>query len=179
MSLAMTEPRIVLLFGLCALAAAAIPVRSEDGNVTDAALAEARDILSRELFTHYNVVALRVLKVDDLRHALQTERRYGLVKATLEFSARGNHSRSPSFNPSMFDPGHSMCQGWLYLHCGVPAGHVFEGKLELLLARDRNGAWKAVAPHWQSRVQYPLYGYLLLEGREMEGYVLFPPQRPK
>jgi len=169
--------RVALVSGLCALAAAAVPVRSADGKISDAALAETRDILSRELFAHYDVVALRVLKIDDLHHAMQAERRYGLARATLEFSARRNHSRSSSFNPGMFEPGHPMCQGWLYLHCGVPAGHVFEGKLEVLLALDRNGAWKAVAPLWQSRVQYPLHGYLLLEGREMEGYVLFPARR--
>lgn len=168
------KPRVALIFGLCALASAAVAAGSADGTITDAALAETRDVLSRELFAHYDVVALRVLKIEDLRHAMQAERRYGLARATLEFSARRNHSRSSSFNPTMFEPGHPMCQGWLYLHCGVPAGHVFEGKLELLLARDRNGVWKAVAPLWQSRAQYPLHGYLLLEGREMEGYVLFP-----
>jgi hypothetical protein len=166
-----------LVLGLWVLAAAAVPAESADGKITDAALAEARDVLSRELFAHYDVVALKVVKIDDLRHAMQAERQYGLARATLEFSARRNHSRSPSFSPSMFEPGHPMCQGWLYLHCGVPPGHVFEGRLELLLALDRNGAWKAVSPHWQSRVQYPLHGYLLLEGREMEGYVVFPARR--
>jgi hypothetical protein len=167
----------VLVLCLGALASAALAARSFDAEIADAALAETRDVLSRELFAHYDVVALRVLKIEDLRHAMRAERQYGLARATLEFSARRNHSRSPSFSPSMFEPGHPMCQGWLYLHCGVPAGHVFEGRLELLLALDRNGAWKAVSPHWQSRVQYPLHGYLLLEGRKMEGYVLFPARR--
>lgn len=171
--------RAALVFGVCALASAAVPAASADGKITEAALAETRDILSRELFAHYDAVALKVLKIDDLGRAMQAERRYGLARATLEFSAKRNHSRSASFNPSMFEPGHAMCQGWLYLHCGVPAGHVFEGKLELLLALDRNGTWKAVAPLWQSRVQYPLHGYLILEGRGMEGYVLFPSRRSK
>lgn len=166
--------RAALVLGLCALAAAAGPVRSDDRKITEAASVETRDILSRELFAHYDVVALRVLTIEDLRHAMRAERRYGLARATVEFSARRNRSRSSSFSPSMFEPGHPMCQGGLYLHCGVPAGHVFEGRLELLLALDRNGAWKAVAPLWQSRVQYPLHGYLILEGREKEGYVLFP-----
>jgi hypothetical protein len=33
-----------------------------------------------------------------------------------------------------------------------------------------------VATHWRSRREYPPQGYLLLEGREAEGYVLFPKQ---
>ena len=77
----------------------------------------------------------------------------------------------------MFEPGNAMCQGWLYLHCGVPIGHVFEGKLEVLLAVDRNGTWRAVSPRWRSRRLYSLHGYLLLEGRGEDGYVLFPRQR--
>ena len=59
-------------------------------------------------------------------------------------------------------------------HCGVPVGHVFDGRLQLLLAVDRAGSWRAVSPHWRSRREYPLQGYLLLEGRDKEGYVLFP-----
>ena len=79
----------------------------------------------------------------------------------------------------MFESGNVMCQGWLYLHCGVPIGHVFEGKLEVLLAIDGNGTWRAVSPHWRSRRLYSLHGYLLLEGREEEGYVLFPRKRER
>ena len=50
---------------------------------------------------------------------------------------------------------------------------------EVLLAIDRDGSWRAVSPHWRSRREYALQGYLLLEGREMEGYVLFPKQRER
>jgi hypothetical protein len=49
--------------------------------------------------------------------------------------------------------------------------------LELLPAADRDGSWRTVSPHWRSRRPYPLRGYLRLEGREEEGYVLFPKQR--
>jgi hypothetical protein len=120
---------------------------------------------------------IAVLKVEDLQGRVSLGHDYGLVKATLEFSAKRNTTKHPTLNPNMFEPGNSMCQGWLYLHCGIPIGHVFEGKLELLLGVDRDGSWRVVSPHWRSRTQYPLHGYLLLEGREKEGYVLFPKQR--
>jgi len=64
--------------------------------------------------------------------------------------------------------------GWLHLHCGVPAGHVFEGKLEVLLTVDRDGSWRVVSPHWRSRRRYSLDGYLLLEGREKKGTWCLP-----
>jgi hypothetical protein len=35
----------------------------------------------------------------------------------------------------------------------------------------------AVSPLWRARRQYPLHGYLRLEGREKEGHVLSPKQR--
>ena len=145
-----------------------------DRKITDAALRETRDVISRDLFGHYDVTRLAVLKIEDLRGRVVSGQDYGLVKVTLEFSAKRNNAKSPSLNPNMFEPGNAMCQGWLYLHCGVPVGHVFDGKLELLLAVDRDGLWKAVSPHWRSRSQYSLQGYLLMEGREKEGYVLFP-----
>lgn len=145
--------------------------------ITEAALRETRDIVSRELFGHYDLTNLAVLKIEDLRGRVRLGQDYGLVKVTLEFAAKRNNSKHPSLNPNMFEPGNAMCQGWLYLHCGVPLGHVFDGRLELLLAVDRDGLWKAVSPHWRWRRQYSLHGYLLLEGREKDGYVLFPKQQ--
>jgi hypothetical protein len=148
-----------------------------DTKITESAFRETRDIISRELFGHYDLTNLAVLRIEDLRGRVSLGHDYGLVKGTLEFSAKRNTTKHPSLNPNMFEPGSAMCQSWLYLHCGIPIGHVFEGKLELLLAVDRDGSWRAVSPHWRSRRQYPLHGYLLLEGREKEGYVLFPKQR--
>jgi len=142
--------------------------------ITESALHETRDIISRELFGHYDLTDLAVLKIEDLQGRVSLAHDYGLVKVKLEFSAKRNTTKHPTLNPNMFEPGNAMCQGWLYLHCGIPIGYVFEGKLELLLAVDRDGSWRAASPHWRSRRQYPLHGYLLLEGREKEGYVLFP-----
>lgn len=148
-----------------------------DQKIAESALRETRDTMSRELFGHYDITELQVLKIADLRGRIAPERDYGLVSATLRFSAKRNATRSPSLNPDLFEPG--KCRGWLYLHCGVPLGHVFEGKVEVLLAVDRDGSWRAVSPHWRSRRQYPLDGYLLLDGREKDGYVLFPKQRER
>ena len=155
----------------------ALADENTDTKLTEAALHETRDIISRELFGHYDLTNLAVLKVEALQGRVSLGHDYGLVKLTLEFSTKRNTTKHPTLNPNMFEAGNSMCQGWLYLHCGIPIGHVFEGKLELLLAVDREGSWRAVSPHWRSRRQYPLHGYLLLEGREKEGYVLFPKQR--
>ncbi len=156
----------------------ALADESTDRKIAESALRETRETLSRELFGHYDITELRVLKSEDLRGRIASERDYGLVRVTLRFSATRNATRNPGLNPSVFEPG-KCWGGWLYLHCGVPLGHVFEGKLEVLLAVDRDGSWRAVSPHWRSRRQYSLDGYLLLEGRQKEGYVLSPTQRER
>lgn len=162
----------VLLWMLCSCPALADA--DADRKIAESALRETRGIISRELFGHYDITALQVLGAEDLRGRVSPQRDYGMARVTLKFAATRNATRSPSLNPAMFEPGSAMCQDWLYLHCGVPVGHVFEGKLEVLMAVDKDGAWRAVSPHWRSRRQYSLDGYLLLEGREKEGYVLFP-----
>ena len=143
-------------------------------SVAEHALQETRDILSRELFGHYDITGLEVLKIND--RPVLDGRDYGLAKVTLKFSAKRNATKKSTLNPSVFEPG--GCLASLYLHCGVPAGHLFAGKLEVLLAVDRDGRWRAVDPNWRSRRQYPLSGYLLFEGREKEGYVV-PPKTPQ
>ncbi len=145
-----------------------------DRGLAEAAVREARGVLSRELLGHYDVVHLAVVKVQNPPGRVAPERDYGLVTAVVTFRTTRNATRHAGLNRAMFEPGSAMCQGWLYLHCGVPLGHAFDGTLELLLAQDGEGAWRAVSPRWRSRSQYPLQGYLLLEGRAKEGYVLFP-----
>ena len=140
--------------------------------ITESALREARELISSELFGHYDITNLEVRKTEVLQSRAQLGHDYGLATATLTFSTKRNETRHPNLNPAMFEPGSSMCKDWLYLHCGVPVGHVFDGILQLLLAADRNGSWRVVSPHWRSRREYALHGYLLLEGREKEGYVI-------
>lgn len=109
-----------------------------DRQITESALRESRDIVSRELFGHYDITNLAVLKVEALPARIRLGHDYGLVTATLAFSTQRNTTKHPSLNPEMFEPGNAMCRGR----------------------------------------EYSLQGYLLLEGREKEGYVLFP-KRPE
>ncbi len=125
------------------------PTRS----IAEAAVRETKDIFSREMFGHYDVTHLEVVKIEGLREQVLPGRDYGLVKTKLQFSARRNATKNPSLNEDMFKSGSPMCQGWLYLHCGVPLGHLFDGELELLLALNQDGSWRAVSPHWRSRTQ--------------------------
>ena len=117
-----------------------------DRKIAESALREAGEIISSELFGHYDLTHLAVLKSEEVPGCVSLGQDYGLVKATLEFSAKRNTTKHPTLNRSMFEPGSAMCQDWLYLHCGVPVGHAFEGRLEVLLAVGRGGSWRAVSP---------------------------------
>jgi len=170
-----------MVFLICCTVSGSFALADEttDRQIAESALRETRDIISRELFGHYDVTDLVVLKIEILQDRIYRGRDYGLVTVTLRFSTKRNATKHPSLNADMFEPGNAMCQGWLYLDCGVAVGHVFDGHLQVLLAIDRDGSWRAVSPHWRSRREYALQGYLLLEGREKEGYVLFPKQRER
>ena len=156
---------------------------SADDNIykqlTESGLREGREIISSELFGHYDITSLVVVRAEVLQSRPHLGHDYGLATVTLTFSTKRNAAKHPNLNPAMFEPDSPMCKDWLYLHCGVPVGHVFEGNLQLLLAADRKGSWRAVSPHWRSRREYSLHGYLLLEGRDKEGYVLFHQQRER
>jgi hypothetical protein len=168
----------MVFLSLCTMYCSAAPADDNtDKQITEFALRETRDIISRELFGHYDITNLVVLQIEALPGRIHLGHDYGLVTVRLAFSTKRNATKHPSLSPDMFEPGSAMCQGWLYLHCGVAVGHVFDGRLQLLLAVDRDGSWRAVSPHWRSRKEYSLHGYLLLEGRDKEGYVLFPRQR--
>ena len=169
-----------MVFLICCTVRGSFALADEttDRQITESALRETRGIISRELFGHYDITNLVVLKVEALQDRIH-QRDYGLVTVTLSFSTKRNATKHPNLNADMFVSGNAMCQGWLYLHCGVAVGHVFDGTLQVLLAVDREGSWRAVSPHWRSRREYSLQGYLLLEGREKEGYVLFPKQRER
>ena len=171
-----TGYRLLLALAVCGMVWCSTALANDpaDTNVATSALAEARAILSLELFGHYDVAELQVQGIEHLRsETTSLGRDYALVKVRLKFSTARNTTKHSELNPDIFVPGSAMCQGWLYLHCAVPAGHVFDGMMEILLARAAgDGAWRAVSPHSRSRRQYPLDGYLLLEGRKKEGYVL-------
>jgi len=158
------------------LAACCSVARADDAmskQIAAAGLREAREIIATDLFGHYDITKLAVLSIGAFPDRARLEHDYGLATVVVAFSARRNVTRHPNLNPAMFEPGSPMCKGWLYLHCGVPVGHVFDGKLRLLLAADRSGSWRTVSPQWRSRREYSLHGYLLLDGRRKEGYVVF------
>lgn len=174
--------RRVIVSTLCLLLCIRSTVRAEEfwsGEMkilSENAEREARQIISRDLYGHYDIASLKVLKIEGLRN--QLGRDYGLAKVTLSFSTRRNASRNPTLNPTMFEPRNcnpAKVPSWFYLHCGVPLGHVFEGKLELLLVvGEKPDHWTAVSPNWRTLTSYPLQGYIVLEGRRQEGYVVFP-----
>jgi len=161
------------------LASAVLADDEADRQIAESARREAREVLAQELLGHYDVAQLTVERIDARAAADSLAHDYGLVRVTLAFSTRRNTTRHPNLNPALFEPTSGMCQGSLYLHCGVPVGYAFDGRIELLLALDRRGVWHGLSPHWGSRRPYPLDGYLLLDGRDPDGDVRFaPPQTP-
>ena len=144
--------------------------------VSENAEREAKEIISRDLYGHYDILSLKVLKTEGI--GSQLGRDYGLVKVTLSFSTKRNATQNQTLNPTMFEPNNCnpmKVPNWFYLHCGVPVGHVFDGNLEVLLVvSEKSDRWTAVSPNWRTLRSYPLQGYLVVEGKQKEGYVLFP-----
>jgi len=165
-----------LLLCLAPLAAAQELSSAAITVLTENARREAGRIIAQDLHGHYDIVRLDVLNVEAMDRRLGRD--YGLAKVRLSFSTKRNSSRSPNLSPDAFEPGNctpARVPSWFYLHCGVPEGHVFAGKMELLLAvTDKPGVWTAVSPNWRTLLAYPLQGYLLLDGVPKEGYVVFP-----
>ena len=122
-----------------------------DRKITEAALQETREIILNEMFGHYDVTDLVVLRMDGLQGRISLGHDYALMRITLKFSTKRNATKYPHLHRDMFEHGNERCQGWLYLHCGVPFGHVFEGKFEVLMAGNRDGSWRVVSPSWRSR----------------------------
>lgn len=168
----------VLLLGLGPIAGAEQFWSGDLKILSENAEREAKKIISRDLYGHYDIVSLKVLNIEGIGN--QLGRDYGLAKVTLGFSTKRNATRNPNLNPTVFEAGNctsTKVPTWFYLHCGVPLGHVFDGKLELLLVvSEKSDVWTAVSPNWRTLLSYPLQGYLLLEGIKKEGYVLFPDQ---
>lgn len=129
---------------------------------------EAKETILNGLFGHYDIVTLKVLKIE----GVALGRDYPVAKAILSFSTKRNTSRHPSLNRAMFEPGNctsTKVPEWFYLHCGVPTGYVFNGKLELLLVRTEGTEWRALSPNWRAIISSPLQGYLI----EKEGPIVF------
>lgn len=141
---------------------------------------EAQKLLEKSLWGDYDIDKVQIQTIEDLSIL---GRDYPLTKAVVSFSAKRNEHRSKyidqdgrtvALNQNLYDD-EGLCAkvNQLYLYCGVDTGHVFEGDLELLLVKTNQG-WEILNPNWRRKTSYPLEGYLIMEGKEKEGYVLFP-----
>ena len=71
----------------------ALAAENTNRMITEAALRETRDLISRELWRHYDLTLLKVVKIEDLRDRISLGKDYGLVKVTLEFSSERTTQR--------------------------------------------------------------------------------------
>ena len=137
---------------------------------------EGQEIVASELFGHYDIASLVVEKIEPLQSRAHFAHDYGLATVTPAFSTKRNATRHPNLNPAMFELGSPMCRDWLYLHCGVPAGYVFEGHLELLLAADGQGMESRLAPVGGREGNILSTAICFSMGENGREYVVFPRQ---
>src|SRR5687767_8024364 len=81
---------LVLLSFWTACCSSALAAENADKKITDSALREAREIILRELFGHYDITNLEVLKNEDLQSRTSLGYDYGLTRVTLKFSTKRN-----------------------------------------------------------------------------------------
>jgi hypothetical protein len=140
---------------------------------------EATTLLNQTLWGDYDLEKVLVTSVEAVNIH---NRDYPLFKAAITFSAKRNENRSQTMtvdgrttmlNQNLYDDS-DLCSrvNHLYLHCGVEAGHVFEGEMELLMVQTVQN-WQTLNPNWRRKTTYPLEGYLLMDGKDKADYVLF------
>ena len=149
---------------------------------------EVRKLIEDALWHDYDIDKIQIQEIQEAHDVLSSrfKKDYGLVKVLVKFSAIRNENRSAyvredgktfSLNKQFYEDYESCKKlNHLYLHCGVKKGYVFEGSLNILMATTRKG-WKILSDGWRRLSSYPLQGYLLMDGREKEGYVWFPNER--
>ncbi len=140
---------------------------------------EATKLLDQNLWGDYDIEKIVVSSVEEVSIH---NRDYPLFKAVISFSTKRNENRSKNMtwdgrttllNQNLYDDS-DLCSrvNHLFLHCGVETGHIFEGDLELLLVQTGDN-WQVLNPNWRRKTTYPLEGYLLMDGKNKEDYVLF------
>jgi len=89
-----------MVFLICCTVSGSFALADEttDRQINESALRETRDIMSRELFGHYDITNLVVLKIEALQDRIHRGRDYGLVTVTLRFSTKRNATKHPSLN---------------------------------------------------------------------------------
>jgi hypothetical protein len=103
---------IALLATFAAYCSSALADDSADKRIMEAGLREAREIIQSELFGHYDLTNLVVLKVEALQSSVPLGHDYGLTTVTLMFSAKRNATKHPNLSPAVFEPDSPMCKDW-------------------------------------------------------------------
>ena len=134
-----------------------------------AAESEIQKLIYNELWGHYELELVSVLKINDRSAEWGGfQNGYGLKTVTARFVAVRNAEWSENLNRAFAcDQTESV-----YLLC-QPAGHEFAGKVEVDMAFTNDG-WKVLSRNYRNLREFVLANYLLLEGIPKEGYVLPP-----
>jgi hypothetical protein len=144
---------------------------ASDEAFLETAKTQARQLLDQELLGHYDVADVAVVVVEEHTGAWGGYRNgYGLRTVTVEFVTLRNSHWSPQLNRRVLcdEPGSAP-----HLLLCRPSGHRFSGTMTVDLAFTIAG-WQVLSRNFRNRRQFPLSGYLELDGKKKEGYVLSP-----
>ena len=180
--MSVTKISIALLFFFtCVNTAWSQPDRPSEETIKQS----VRDLIKKALWYDYDIEKIQIETVEEYHDTLRTlfKEDYGLVKVIVSFTSKRNENKSTytrddgkisSLNLELYK-NDALCStlNHLYLHCGVKKGYIFEGKLKILMAPTSRG-WEILDPQWRTLTSIPLQGYLILDGKQKEGYVWFP-----
>ena len=146
-----------------------LPTALTQDTFKPAAESEIQKLIYNELWGHYELELVSVLKINDRSAEWGGfQNGYGLKTVTARFVAVRNAEWSENLNRAFAcDQTESV-----YLLC-QPAGHEFAGKVEVDMAFTNDG-WKVLSRNYRNLREFVLANYLLLEGIPKEGYVLPP-----
>ena len=143
------------------------------GNETfhDDAEREIRGLINQELMGHYNVSNISILEVKEQSAGWdESYNYYGIRTVVASFLAIRNEEWHASLNRDVLADNCDKSSVWLLCR---PEGHRFEGKVKVDVVATVSG-WKILNRNFRNIREFVLSGYLLLEGRQKEGYVLSP-----
>ena len=146
-----------------------LPTALTQDRFKPAAESEIQKLIYNELWGHYELELVSVLKINDRTAEWGGfQNGYGLKTVIARFVAVRNTEWSENLNRAVAcDQAESV-----YLLC-QPAGHELAGKVEVDMAFTNDG-WKVLSRNYRNLREFVLANYLLLEGIPKEGYVLPP-----
>lgn len=145
------------------------PIALADDGREAAAEKEITKLIDDGLLGHYEVELVSVLGIKDRTGEWGGFKNgYGLITVTARFVAVRNARWSEHLNRTL--AAHCEEAGSVYVLC-QPEGHEFSGNIEVDMAHTTDG-WKVLNRNSRNLREFVLSGYLLLEGRPEEGYVL-------